>query len=83
MTAEICARSLRPSAVIDRRYISPKIFRTAAESRCQIKQVKAIRAAARFSYLLFLLRALPESFFWHLRSPRGQRFREFFVGIAL
>ena len=41
----------------------PKIFRTAARSRCQIKQVKAIRAAARFSYLLFLRVRCPNPFF--------------------
>jgi hypothetical protein len=40
-----------------------KIFRTAAQSRCQIKQVKAIRAAARFLYLLFLRVRCPNPFF--------------------
>jgi hypothetical protein len=40
-----------------------KKVRTEQRLECQIRQVKAIRAAARFSYLLFLLRALPESFF--------------------
>jgi hypothetical protein len=40
-----------------------KIFRTADQSRCQIKQVKAIRAAARFSYLLFLRVRCPNPFF--------------------
>jgi hypothetical protein len=46
-----------------------KKVRTAAKPGCQNRQVKAIRAAARFSYLLFLLRALPESFFYGQISP--------------
>src|SRR5437899_4871593 len=49
-------------------FLSPlKKVRTRAAIRCQTRQVKAIRAAARFSYLLFLLRALPESFFLRAR----------------
>jgi hypothetical protein len=44
-------------------WVFPKIFRTAAQSRCQIKQVKAIRAAARFLYLLFLRVRCPNPFF--------------------
>ena len=43
--------------------ILPKIFRTAARSRCQINQVKAIRAAARCSYLVFLRVRCPNPFF--------------------
>jgi hypothetical protein len=43
--------------------ILPKIFRTAAQPRCQIKQVKAIRAAARFPYLVFLRVRCPNPFF--------------------
>ena len=35
----------------------------AARLRAAYTEAQAIRAAARFSYLLFLLRALPESFF--------------------
>ena len=42
--------------------ILSKIFRTAAQSRCQIRQVKAIRAAARFSYLVFLRVRCPNPF---------------------
>jgi hypothetical protein len=49
----------------------PKIFRTAAPSGCQISQVKAIRAAARFSYLLFLRVRCPNPFFWHPSPAAG------------
>ena len=70
-------KSLQGAAVYNRRFggdleiapwriktcILPKIFRTAAHSRCQIKQVKAIRAAARCSYLVFLRVRCPNPFF--------------------
>jgi hypothetical protein len=71
-------KSLQGAAVYDRRFggdleIAPpwlkqiciyrKIFRTAAQSRCQIKQVKAIRAVARFPYLVFLRVRCPNPFF--------------------
>jgi len=53
-----------------KRGFPPKIFRTASQSRCQIKQVKAIRAAARFSYLLFLRVRCPNPFFACLPDGR-------------
>jgi hypothetical protein len=43
--------------------ICPKIFRTAAQPSCQIRQVKAIRAVARFPYLVFLRVRCPSPFF--------------------
>src|SRR4051812_22982569 len=67
--------ALDPPALLDS--VSPYQFfqryrkkvRTATGPTCLNIQVKAIRAAARFSYLLFLLRALPESFFCRQTSP--------------
>jgi hypothetical protein len=71
-------KSLRGTVVYNRRFggdseiappwskqicVLPKIFRTAAQPRCQIKQVKAIRAAARFPYLVFLRVRCPNPFF--------------------
>jgi hypothetical protein len=46
-----------------------KKIRTAGQSRCQIIQVKAIRAVARFSYLLFLRVRCPNPFFMGNSRP--------------